>query len=776
MKERVLRRPLTRTALPRQWIRVIETCCLTVLGFLLSQATVFDSLAPFGIAFAASVPRGRINIFVAAGVAMGTIVPGGAGQPLRYLAALATVLAIQWIFGPFKKMARHPAYAPISAFIAMAATGAALLPVYGTGVASLLSVGAESLLCGGSAFFFAVSLRILWEGRRITTLSRQELCSVVVSAAAILVALSRLDIAGISVGRILAVLMILLAAFYGRESCGSIVGVATGLIMSLSSADMAHLGGAYAIGGLMAGLFSPLNRLASALAFIVSNGIVAIRVGGSASVYAGLFEVMIASILFILFPTDWGISLRKVLDPKVTAIPVTEGLRKSVVMRLQFASKSLGEISQSVDAASKKLRKMTTPNLDTTFSQATDRVCRNCGLSMFCWGPACYDTQNAVNDFTSILRKNGHIERSDIPAYFSKRCCHVDDFLREINASYRDYAVREAAERRVAEVRGAVVDQFEGMADMIGELAEQLDEAQSFDQPCANRVAEVLSQFDLPPADVSCLLDRFDRMTVTAVVTGYDGQSVSLRKLTQAVGDACDRIFEMPGVASIHDQTRLTFCQQAVYRLSIGCAQRSYQDGPLCGDSCESFFDGQGRAVLMISDGMGSGGRAAVEGAMTTSLLGQLIKAGFGFDNSLGVVNSALMCKSRDEALSTLDVACFDLYTGHLQLMKAGAPLTLIRKNGKVISCDTASLPVGILRDISFEHSEIRLKEGDIVLMVSDGAICSGTDWMEAELTAAGQFTAQQLAERIVQQARLRRLDGKDDDITALVGIVKKGV
>lgn len=109
------------------------------------------------------------------------------------------------------------------------------------------------------------------------------------------------------------------------------------------------------------------------------------------------------------------------------------------------------------------------------------------------------------------------------------------------------------------------------------------------------------------------------------------------------------------------------------------------------------FRTGSGRMVTVLSDGMGSGGRAAVDGAMAVGLTSRLIKAGFGADSVLRLVNSALMVKSGDESLATLDVASVDLFTGRLESLKAGAAVSLLRSMGRVSRIEKASLPVGIL-------------------------------------------------------------------------------
>ena len=59
---------------------------------------------------------------------------------------------------------------------------------------------------------------------------------------------------------------------------------------------------------------------------------------------------------------------------------------------------------------------------------------------------------------------------------------------------------------------------------------------------------------------------------------------------------------------------------------------------------------------MILSDGMGTGPRAALDSAMASGLMARLVKAGFGFQSALRLVNSSLLLKSRDESLATLDI------------------------------------------------------------------------------------------------------------------------
>ncbi len=203
-------------------------------------------------------------------------------------------------------------------------------------------------------------------------------------------------------------------------------------------------------------------------------------------------------------------------------------------------------------------------------------------------------------------------------------------------------------------------------------------------------------------------------------------------------------------------------------------AQHVCGNGRLCGDSWEAFQDGSGRQHLVISDGMGTGGRAAVDGTMASGILSKLMEAGVGVDASLKIVNAALMAKSGDESLATLDLCSVDLFTGEAEFCKAGAPVSFLRKGGEAFMVEAPSLPAGILREVRFSKLNETLEDGDLAVLVSDGAIAGGSEWILKELEEWDGDSPQKLAEKLTEKAVNQRQDGRDDDITVAVLLLQE--
>ncbi|NLJ30681.1 MAG: SpoIIE family protein phosphatase [Clostridiales bacterium] len=737
------------------------------LGLLCARGIVFGRYAPFGVAAVAAVPYSSLWV-VAFGSIAGYLLPSSAVVPVHYIAGVLAAAAIRWTLSDLVRLRSHPAFAPVTAFLPVLATGLSIIFVNGSSAATAAMYAAESLLAAGAAYFFARACILVESGRQISEMSAQEIASLIFSAGIVLLTLSGLSVGPVSLGRVLAVVAILFAARFGGVSGGGVTGIAAGTIFSLSTAGLNYLSGAYAFGGLMAGMFSPLGRLASVSAFILANAVASLQVGSQTAVINGLYEVMAATVLYMLLPPRVGAPLIGMFS-RTDDVSRADGLRRSIIMKLDYAARALGSVSEMVDDVSDKLSSSSAPDINGVYKKAMEDVCGNCGLKVYCWERSYNDSMNAFNDLTEKLRKNGSVDRNDFNAQFSTHCSRLNLMVNAVNSHYKEFMIRDAAESRAQQVRNMVSDQFLTTSNMLEDMAGELELYERFDFAAAQKVAEVLRQAGIVPLDVSCRTDRFDRMSIEITAAPVEGALVNKAQLTAEISRACNRSFQQPCISAAKGKCRIQMSEQPIFRAQTGCAQHCSGNAQFCGDSWECFSDGNGRQIAMISDGMGTGGRAAVDGAMACGIMSRMIQAGIGYDAALKIVNSALLVKSGDESLSTIDMASIDLFSGNVEFMKAGAPISILCRGGHAARVEAPSLPIGILNESGFTKLADTLEEGDLLVLLSDGALAAGEDWVLRLVEKWDGKIPQELAEEIVTQAIARRSDGHDDDITALV-------
>ncbi len=735
-------------------------------GLLGARGMVFVRYAPFGAAAVAAAPLGSMWAVIA-GSLFGYIWPSNAMHPIRYIAAVIAIALIRGILKELVRLRSHPLFTPLVCFVPMLVTGIAMAFINGVTINSMTMYSAEAVLAAGGAYFFQRTASLVTAKRGVGTLNTGELACVVLSLGTAILALDNIAVYDISLGSIAAVILILFAAQYGGAAGGAIAGTATGVMLGLTTSGLSYISGAYAFAGLMAGLFAPLGKAALVLVFILANAIGSLQIGNQMYMINGLYEVLAATLIYVIWPAKMGGRLIAMFRRPVDMLR-TDGLRRTVTMRLDFAAKALEDVTRSVAEVSRRLAVINAAEADRLYADAVEDCCESCGLRVYCWEKNQPETMQALQSAADKLPEKTSIGIEDFPGYFVSRCGRVNQIAAHLNRKYREMQMRQAAEQRVAQIRAMVMNQFETTGEMMRELAQELELYERFDHTAARRVHQVLHEAAVVPTEVSCRVDRYNRMFVEIEAPAVDKKKISKMKLAKEISKVCGRRFEPPMVSVIKDRCRMQMSEKPVYRVLFGMAQHACGDGLLCGDSCDCFTDGRGRWVAIISDGMGTGGRAAVDGAMASNIMGNLVKAGLGFDCALKIVNSAMQVKSGQESLATLDVAVLDLFDGSLSVMKAGAPVSFVKKGKQVQRLDAVSVPIGILDEARFACANSKLEENDWLVMVSDGVLAAGDKWLVECLEQWNEASPQTLAEMIAEKAQACRTDGHDDDVTVI--------
>lgn len=224
-------------------------------------------------------------------------------------------------------------------------------------------------------------------------------------------------------------------------------------------------------------------------------------------------------------------------------------------------------------------------------------------------------------------------------------------------------------------------------------------------------------------------------------------------------------------------ESRFTFTEQAQYMLTTGIVRCNRNGETLCGDNFSVIRLENGKAVLMISDGMGSGEAANSKSGQVVELLEQLLSAGFGCGLAIELLNSFISFLDNGRTSSTLDLTVLDLYTGMTDFVKLGASTTFIRRKGQVECIRSTSLPVGVLEQVEFDTCERKLYHGDIIVMVSDGVLdgilFENKETYLADLIAnADTNNAQKMADLIMREiVSMQRGQMRDDSTILVAGV-----
>lgn len=739
-----------------------------VCTFFLSRVCIGEAMLPFGIAMLSGCPTVMLPGCIFGAVA-GYFFPANSFSlgVFRYVAACLAVVGIRVMTTSVSGVGKRVWFSCFVAFVTTLVTGI-VVPMASQN--AYLFVVLESVLALGGAYFAHFACLVF--RRKTAVKGNKELCSAIIVFSLCAVGAVGVKFGGISLGKILGIALILSAARFGSVFSAVLCGACLSFATALTGGD-SLLSFTFLFGGIVAGLFRDKGKALQLFFFVFSLGAVILCKGFSLGSAQSLCELLFGAAVFLVLPRGVGIALSKVFSSTFSVVQ-PPSLKNTVTMRLSFAASALKEVSLTVHQVARELSKINTPDFSGLVQMLKSRGCKNCPNRESCW----QDKKEQTAEYLSSIllsAKNGSAFKSPQVRKTQEICLKGETLLKESAEILKEYDGQIAAENRIREVRGTLCDQFEGISDMLYEMVRELEEEEHYDLSLASRLGFAFKELGLDVKECVCKTDKFKRWAIEARASDNGFGVVNKMQIMRAAENVCERDFDVPQIRRSGGEISVSLRERARLYAEVGAEQIICSSGgTMCGDSYNWFNDGKGRLIMVLSDGMGTGGRAAVDSAMATGLIARLIKAGFGFDSALKILNSSMLFKSTDESLATVDVACLDLFTGKLDLMKAGAAPTFVRRNGKTGKAQSTSLPAGILREIGFDKGQVSVSARDIILMVSDGVTGDDNQWICEELEKWGNDTAQHLSEHIARLAREKRGAGHSDDITVIAAIISR--
>lgn len=750
---------------------ILKQTLTTATAFTLSQATVFEELSPFAVGYIAAIDKTYAPAALL-GAAAGYIVSKENATAIRYIAAIIITSLLANTLNKLWSAKYSKVFVVSSAFFATFTTGLALcLSETITGTIILLFLS-ESVVAACCAYFMKRAFSLHWGKNVFSYLNTQDTVCLLFSFGLLLLSLDWLSIGSFSPVRIIASFAIILAARYGKEAGGAIAGIAAGITLGIPE-NVRFLMGAYPLGGLLAGVFGIFGRLPAALAFIVSKGLIALLSGSLEDAFSTLIEAVIASCILLLLPKKLCNEIETAFSPRC-GVPVVDGIKNVLNIKMRTASDTVFDVSKSVKAVGNALLKMSVPDINIIYTQVQDKICKTCDRRSFCWEYNYNGTMNVFNDIISTLKKGEMISKYNIPVHFAEGCKRSEVLSDTFNNLFREYAVKNSVEGKVSAVRAVAADQYAVLSLILDDLSQELSKDFSLDNDTAEISKNVFENFGIPVTNILSVIDSSGHLLIQADSLPPKS-AVNKTELTKDLSQKLGVLLEFPLIEeSVNGTNIIKFYEKPPLKVIVDSSQYTSEKQSLSGDSFQTFYDGLGNYIIVLSDGMGTGNRAAVDGTMAAGLASKLIAAGFGPDCTLKIVNSALLVKSREESLSTLDIVKINLYTGQTTFFKAGAEASFLRKRGKILKVEKSSLPLGIISDVEFEKITVNLSAGDIITVLSDGAAECPLNDLKSELKAAVSAGISGFASTIAKKAVMACKNTKVDDITVIAASIER--
>lgn len=674
---------------PKSAVNIFRQFGFFVAGFLFSFSGRGYEFSPIGVALIASSPE-KYLICVSSGAALGYILSQNSISALRYIAAVLCAFVLSKLMFSLEKRKNPALFAgAISAFCVFS-TGIALALADLMHIQILVLFSVEALIAFSASYFIYSSFECSIKSRSFKNIPMSAFSSYAICLSLIFWSLSGFTFFGFGFFKAAALYALLIFAYIFKQSGTAIFGSVLSLVFCVLSKGQLN-SFYYAFGGVLCGMVSQYGRLFTALVLFLINCAFFFVDGNSSPVF--IAETALACIAFSLTPKKY---IEKISSKLLTveSVNTENGLKRALASRIKIASSAINEVGNTVSLVSGSLQKLSNPPANDIYSLVTQQVCSSCGLYEKCWERNMVKTASYFDEISSVLRRNELMSVRNMPRGFQNSCIKLTSLAESFNKNYLNYTAKFSMQNKVNDMRLVVADQFSSVCDILSDLGDELKEPVFYDTDKQNKIRLILSSYNIIAYEIICKKELNSRMIVEIECEKIENK-VTRTDLTARISSVCGRDFEKPEISQANGHLLLVFCEKYSLLVQTGSFQLTSKGESLCGDSFEYFYDGRGSFFVVLSDGMGTGSRAAIDGAMASNLASRLIRSGFSPDCSLRLINSALLIKSREESLSSLDILQIDMFSGKTKFFKAGAASSYIKKKNRLFEIKKPAFAVG---------------------------------------------------------------------------------
>ena len=648
---------------------------------------------------------------------------------------------------------------------------------------------------------FVNSIVVLQDFREKKAFSIEELMGASLLLAISVGAFGDFNIVGFNIRNILSIFIVMALGWKNGILVGTTSGVTIGVTLGVITGSEPIMIAAYAISGMLAGIFNKLGKIGVIIGFALGNVLLAYVSNGYTVELIYFKEILVASIGLLLLPKNFQIDLEEFIgNSKFLPVTPNGALNKSkeVAENLTHVSDAIKEMATSYrgnieDASDVEIKEKNKEIFMTELLNNLEPYKDNMLYDDIA-NPESEITQKIFEyllDKQEIDRKallqifadcNSYVvgfEDKEVSQYLED---NISQMITLINISYKvsknDFIWRKKIEQNQKNIGNqltAMSKAIEKMAKgMKQEIQEEANGKNENYQKETIEITELLKQKDIQVEEIS--IQKQDRFFVT-IYAKEILETAKLELIEKLLTKSLNEKIVLNDETSVG--TKYTFLSDDRFEMAIGNSMATKSKSEVSGDSILNIRLKDGKYLVAISDGMGTGNQAKKSSTQALKMLENLLLSGFDKKTSLDLINSSLINQD-NEVFATLDIAIVDLYNGNIEFIKSGACPTYIKNNKRVQIIKANSLPTGIIEKGNIQTFDYDINSGDILLMCTDGVLDANIEyknkdlWLKYLLEDIETTNTGKIADLILNEAIDNNFGVIKDDMSIIVCKFKK--
>ncbi len=761
-------------------------------------------MAPFGLAiFAAALSNGIPTGIIYILTLIGTLIGFGGQGVLTYLLTSFVFIAMVLIIKPWYEEEYKSERRKLGKYVLIATIAVQIIQMLFRGF--LLYDLFLGIVTGVVTYIFykifANSLIVISEFdiKKAFTVEEVVGASLLISVATC--AFGELSIFGFDIKTVLSIFIVLVLGWKKGILIGGTAGITIGAVLGIIGNGEPALIASFAVSGMIAGFLSRFGKIGVILGFIAGNILLAYVVNGNTVSIIYLKEIVIASLGLLLVPKNIQINIQDFFD-KNLYLPV--GMSYTLEDKSDTVDK-LNTMSETINEMSRTYKE----NADTQYdiTSGKEAFIRELELKLekqkenILYEDLVNDEGNITSDIYETLIENGEITKEDILKLLEDRNEYVlgfEDFdtnmkieediktvARYINEIYKIGKINNLWKQKIKENKKVISNQLENVSKAINSVATAINHTSKDLEDEKKEIVLICKQREIEILDIDIKKEKNKRYIINVYIASCkENEKCKIEEIEKIISKVLKTEIvlqrEVCGREEEQNLCKQIYMSKDKYSIQIGIASDKKNGSPISGDYSNQTRLDDGKYLIALSDGMGSGPDARKSSQIAVKMLTRMLASGFDKDTSMELINSSMYINSKEDSYATLDVAILDLYAGNMEFMKNGACPTFIKNKREIHVLKSISLPAGILENIDMVVYDKDLNDGDIIVMCTDGVLESNMEyenkevWVKNMLEEMETDNVQKIANILLKEAIDNNFGNAKDDMTVIAIKVKK--
>ena len=358
-------------------------------------------------------------------------------------------------------------------------------------------------------------------------------------------------------------------------------------------------------------------------------------------------------------------------------------------------------------------------------NELTGKLCASCDACAVCWENERAPIYEILPRLISSVMETGKVDgrqREEL----KRHCKRSRDMVAEAVRVFERVSLNHAWYNRLIENRQTIAEQLDAMAYVMQDCAKEDVLLDASEEGLLSKLRYHSKEHGIIIEELHLYEMADGHYKLYVRMKSRRGGCISVKSFLSVAGQVLGRrlrsVSETKNFVT-KEEAEFIFLEDTRFRSVQGIVREKKDGAYVSGDNFSILEMENGKLLMGLSDGMGSGSTACKESELVLDLVERFLEAGFSMETAIRMMNSAMVLKGEEDLYSTVDLCEVNLYNGQASLYKIGAAASFLKRGDEVRCFMAHSLPVGVGTNPEIEKEEIELQNGDFVVMVTDGVL-----------------------------------------------------